>query len=132
MITGACLCGEVSFTFSEPLVGARYCHCENCRKFSGTSPAAWAMGNTGAMQKHGDALVKRWNSGRGLRCFCSACGCPVWFESLDFPDIVAVPLGTIDQGEVPPPEKHLWMDSKPDWCVVQDNLPKHPNYPGEE
>ena len=76
--------------------------------------------------------MRQFNSGQGLRCFCSQCGCAVWFESLDYPDIVAIPLGAIDTGTVPEPEMHLWLDSKPDWCQVLDDLPKHSTYPKGE
>ena len=89
------------------------------------------MASQSEMIKTGTEAVAHFNSGKGLRCYCTQCGCPVWFESLDFPDVVGIPLGIIDEGDVPPPERHLWMDSKPEWCQVLDDLPKHADYPGE-
>ena len=76
-----------------------------------------------------DVNVAKFNSGRGLRCFCSNCGSPVWFESLDYPEIVAIPLGVLDSGEIPAPEMHLWTQSKPTWCVINDELPQHETHP---
>ncbi len=124
MVKGSCLCGRVSFELDGELQAPRYCHCENCRKFSGTSPATWAMVNSSALQRDQTLPLGRFDSGRGIRCFCPQCGSPVWFESKDFPEIVGIPLGVIDEGEVPPPEMHLWVSSKPDWCVINDDLPK--------
>src|ERR1700729_2260108 len=46
MIKGSCLCGAVSFEIRGQLHSARYCHCTNCRKFSGTGYAAWGLAET--------------------------------------------------------------------------------------
>lgn len=129
MITGSCLCGQISFTLHGALTAPRYCHCTNCRKFSGTSPAAWAMANSAELQTQTQGDISEFNSGRGIRCFCSSCGSPVWFKSLDFPAIVGIPLGVLDQGAVPAPQMHLWFSSKPDWCEILDNKPKHAEGP---
>ena len=79
----------------------------------------------------GDNQVGRFNSGQGIRCFCQNCGSAVWFESIEFPDIVGIPLGAIDSGNPPPPEMHLWVSSKPDWCNILDTLPQHDTFPSE-
>ncbi len=130
MITGTCLCGAVKLRINGELHQPRYCHCGNCRKFAGSSPAAWALANAAELQhESAEGGVIKYNSGRGLRCFCGNCGGPVWFESLDFPEIVAVPLGIIDAGDVPSPTMHLWTDSKPSWCILDDSLDKHPQGP---
>ena len=80
----------------------------------------------------GEDCIAKFNSGRGIRCFCRLCGTPVWFESIDFPEIVGIPLGVIDSGDVPPPEMHLWVSSKPDWCNITDALPQHETHPTED
>lgn len=124
-VTGSCLCGENTFVLEGELTSPRYCHCDNCRKFSGTSPATWLMVDTGQLTiTQNNAPISEYNSGRGIRCFCSLCGSPLWFKSVDFPQIMALPLGVVDQGELPQPEMHLWFDSKPHWCMVNHSLPK--------
>lgn len=126
----SCLCGAVQFTINGDLKAPRYCHCRNCAKFAGTSPATWAMAEMAAIRlstPEGD--ISQFDSGKGLRCFCAQCGAPVWFRSLDFPDIVAIPLGVIDDGDVPAPEMHIWVQSKPDWCAISDALPQHATNP---
>lgn len=75
------------------------------------------------------ARVSKFNSGRGIRCFCSQCGSPLWFESIDHPEIVAIPLGVLDNADVPAPDMHLWVKSKPDWCAINDELPQHDGNP---
>lgn len=123
---GSCLCGATRFRLGGELRGVRYCHCGNCRKFAGTSPATWAMAERAELAVTASAApVGRYDSGRGIRCFCTACGSPLWFESLDYPHIIGIPLGVLDSGDVPPPEMHLWVDSRPAWDDIHDALPQH-------
>ena len=132
MIHGSCLCKSTTFTISGDLHSTRLCHCVNCTKFAGTSPAAWAMADISTLEvTTAGSSVSKFNSGRGLRCFCSNCGSPVWFESLDYPEIIGIPLGVVDSGEIPAPEKHLWTQSKPTWCGINDDLPQHKTHPAE-
>ena len=76
-----------------------------------------------------NAEISRFNSGLGIRCFCSRCGSPLWFESIDHPEIVAIPLGVLDDADVPAPDMHLWIQSKPEWCTITDDLPQHDTHP---
>ena len=36
-LTGACMCGAVTFAVSRPLVGALYCHCKRCQRRTGSA-----------------------------------------------------------------------------------------------
>jgi hypothetical protein len=73
--------------------------------------------------------VSRYVSGRGIRCFCSACGSPLWFESRESSDILALPMGIFDEGDLPRPAMHIWTGSKPAWCEILDDLPRHETDP---
>lgn len=130
MIEGSCLCGAITFTINGELQSPRFCYCLNCTKFAGTSPATWAMAETSKLSVNSsDAGVSKFNSGRGNRCFCSNCGSALWFESIEYPEITAIPLGALDKSELPKPEMHIWIQSKPTWCSINDDLPQHKTYP---
>lgn len=75
------------------------------------------------------AEVVRYNSGRGMRCFCPGCGSPLWFESLDFPEMSAIPLGVLDSDDIQAPVMHIWTRSMPVWSSIDDDLPQYPEYP---
>jgi len=124
MIDCSCLCKKITFQLDGNLQSVRLCYCTNCRKFAGTSPAAWAMANSADLSSPRDAAVGRFDSGKGIRCFCLDCGSPLWFESKDYPGIVGIPLGVVDTGDIPEPEKHLWVQSNPAWCSIIDDKPK--------
>ena len=129
MTHGSCLCGSVKLTLSGDMASARYCYCKHCTKFAGTAPATWAIAQMSDLEVSSQGQIAKFNSGKGLRCFCTKCGSPVWFESLDYPELVAIPLGVLDDGAIPAPEMHIWTGSKPAWCVISDTLPRHERYP---
>jgi len=130
MHQGSCLCGAISFSINGDLRSARYCYCSHCTKFAGTCPATWAITKTAKLKLADSGVrISKFNSGGGLRCFCAHCGSPVWFESLDYPEIVAIPLGVLDDDDIPAPKMHIWTRSKPGWCTIHDNLPQHDTNP---
>lgn len=126
----SCLCGGVTFQITGPLHSARYCHCANCRKFSGTGPAAWALAETAhVVMGAGSTPVTSYDSGAGRRVFCSVCGSPLWYEPAGLPQFRGIPLGVLDDGVIPKPQMHVWTRSKASWQSISDELPQHPTHP---
>ena len=126
MTKGSCLCKRVTFEVVGSIDHSRYCHCENCRKFSGTAQAAWGLASASAFTvAPSNPEVTRFDAGSGgLRVFCTSCGSPLWFEPAGMPEFVGIALGAIDDGEVTPPSVHLWTRSSPDWESINDDLPQ--------
>lgn len=130
MIKAGCLCGAVVFEIDEPVTHSRYCHCRNCRKFSGTAQAAWGLASAGAFRLTTSAAnIGKYDSGGGLRAFCTACGSSLWFEPAHMPEYIGVALGAIDEGEVTAPTMHVWTKSSPDWETIPVDLPRHDMHP---
>jgi hypothetical protein len=130
MIKGSCLSGAVSFEIQEPLRSVRYCHCTNCRKFSGMAYAAWGLAETSQLAITPSVPnVTKFNSGGGHRVFCAACGSPLWYEPVGRPQFRGIPLGAIDEGGVAKPEMHVWTKSKVSWASILDDLPQHEMHP---
>src|SRR5271154_4017081 len=130
MIKGSCLCGGVSYEISGLIHSPRYCHCGNCRKFSGTAYAAWGLVPTDQFTLASrQARVTKFDSGGGLRVFCTSCGSPLWFEPAGLSQFRGIPLGAIDDRGVPPPDMHVWVKSKVAWASISDDLPQHETHP---
>ncbi len=131
MIRGSCMCGTVVYEISGRIHSARYCHCSNCRKFSGTAYAAWGLVHTDELTiLAGQRGVTKYASGGGLRVFCTSCGSPLWYEPDGRPQFRGIPLGALDDGDVPKPEMHAWTRSKLPWASISDELPQHETHPG--
>ena len=127
---GSCLCKAVWFEIGGTVHNARYCHCSNCRKFSGTAYAAWGLVPTAQFTvTPPEGGVTKFDSGGGLRVFCSTCGTPLWYEPAGLPQYRGIPLGAIDDRDVPAPTMHVWTKSKAPWVSVADDLPQHDTHP---
>jgi hypothetical protein len=131
MLKGSCLCGVVALEIHGAIDGARFCHCESCRKFSGTACAAWGVVRANDLVvTRGAAGVSKFDSGGGLRVFCTTCGSALWYEPANLPAFRGVPLGVIDEGAVPAPTMHVWTRSRVPWATtIGDRLPQHETHP---
>jgi hypothetical protein len=126
----SCLCGINAFEIRGTIHNARYCHCGNCRKFSGAGYAAWGIVSTDHLElTSSDLNVTKYDSGGGLRVFCNSCGSPLWFEPADFPAIRGIPLGVIDDPEIAAPGMHVWTKSKVPWVSLPDDAEQHETHP---
>jgi hypothetical protein len=128
-IRGSCLCGGVHFSFSLPHVRFNYCHCESCRKTTGSSNAAnvfipltqfrWEEGET-LVSKFADSVAnpgfRRW--------FCSRCGGPVprLNRTAEF---MVVPAGLLNDPLPIRPERSIYWGEHADWLVSVDEIPKY-------
>ena len=127
---GSCLCGRVSLESRGTIHNGRICHCTNCRKFSGTASAAWGLVQADHLSVRGTEHVTKYDAGSGgLRVFCSSCGSPLWYEPANVPAFRGIPLGVIDEGDVPTPGMHVWTKSKVSWASMDDSLPRHETHP---
>jgi len=130
MYEGSCLCKSIKFAISGELFYGRYCHCEHCRKYSGTSGAAWSVAEASNFEiTKSDSEISGYDTGKGTRFFCSNCGSPVYSAPAGYPEIVGVPLGAIDSDNAPKPELRVWVRSAKDWEVIPEGLPQHDTHP---
>jgi|SRR5579859_327996 len=127
----SCLCGDVTYKITGKIHHVRFCHCTNCRKFSGTSHAAWGLTATADLCiDQPNPNITKYNAGSGSRVFCSRCGSPLWFEPDGLPQSRGIPLGVVDDHDaLPSPEMHVWTKSKVAWESILDGLPQHKTHP---
>jgi len=85
-IRGSCLCGRVRFEVDPPFIQASHCHCERCRKHSGTAVCTQARVLREQFRLlQGKELIKVYGKGEGaVKAFCSNCGSSLFGG--DWPD----------------------------------------------
>ena len=108
--TGKCLCGETTFTATGDPSPAHACHCDDCRRFTGS---AFIGVDFEALEISGPI---NWfqSSEWGERGSCGKCGSAMFWrlQNGDGPKVVSI--GSLDDAsDVPPIDKHYFADSIP-------------------
>jgi hypothetical protein len=133
VLEGSCLCGAVRYAIRGALGPIVCCHCDQCRKASGSAYAMNASVPAASFSfASGEALVARFESSPGtFRCFCSRCGSPVAKLEAGRPDEVRIRLGTLDGDPGARPIGRIFVASAP-WTVPADGLPRAEGAPTAE
>lgn len=124
-IKGGCLCGAVRYLAHGAPLNVRLCHCDRCRKASGGLAFGRAVFERERLEVTGETRAYP-SSPRLLRRFCPTCGTLVFAEPLDRPQYLSVSLATLDDPNALAPDMHIWCEDKPEWLVLGDGLPQHP------
>ena len=124
---GSCYCGAVEIEARGEPVDMGYCHCRNCRRYSGSPVNAftlWKIDNV-KVTRGGDSLGKFKSSEMSVRCYCTKCGGNVLVEH------AAIGLIDIPAGVLPTlafaPTLHLNYDETV--LPMKDGLPKLKDFP---
>ena len=121
MLSGTCLCGNVTFSLNAHPRDAGYCHCNQCRKQSGHY---WACGTVDLSDIDVQGAVK-WFAASAIatRGFCPTCGSFLFWKGNDATEI-GVSLGLIDGPTGIAMEKHIFVAFKGDYYDITDDLPQ--------
>lgn len=105
-VTGGCLCGSLRIVAVGRPYRVGICHCLDCRKHHGALFHASAVFPADAVTVTGAA-----GDYHG-RCFCPACGSPVFGRS---GDEVQVNLGALDVPDLFKPTYEQWTVRREGW-----------------
>lgn len=128
-IQGSCLCGGVRFEIDRAIGPVEYCHCNRCRKVSGSSALLSLVVRREDYRFLSGADLLRSYSAPILYAppayatlFCSRCGClvpPATFEG----EMLEIPVGLFDADPGVRADKHIMVDFAPPWDPIRDALP---------
>jgi hypothetical protein len=121
LMEGGCLCGKIRYgvTGEPTLVGV--CHCNDCRKFSGSAFSFLVAIDRGAFELRGTLKTYRSiaESGRPiLRSFCPDCGSSIVEESASHPGHMIVNAGTLDLPTSLSPSIELYTENALPWIQL--------------
>lgn len=127
----SCLCGAVQYSTRGTIEGIDHCHCSMCRRSHGS-----AFSTYGRIVKEdlvidaGNDQVERYQSSDAVtRSFCRTCGSSLFFKHAGADAFEFIAIGTLDEDPGGRPETHIFVGSKADWYVIEDDLPQHEEYP---
>lgn len=121
--SGKCLCGAITYEAEgSPLVVAQ-CHCDECRRLSGTGHTIGAMFPFTSVTLRGSVNTFKYRSAKGsevTKAFCATCGSPIYGTNSQTPDHLTLTLGSMDDASDLKIEVVIFERDKPHW----DELPE--------
>ena len=125
MLTGACLCGAVSYQIDGRISVIWYCHCSKCRKTSGSAFRAGCVCKGERFRwVRGQESIAEYLSPSGYRTrFCRTCGSTVPSEPSGT-DYVWLPVGGLNGDPQSRASHHIFVGSKAAWFEISDDLPQ--------
>lgn len=128
---GSCLCGAVAFEIEGEFEDFYLCHCERCRKDTGSAHAANLFSSTAKISwLSGEDKVKRFDyrSEGHIKSFCTICGSAmpnIQFEG----KLLVVPAGCIDGNLDLRPQGHIFCSHRANWDHDLELLPAFDELP---
>lgn len=120
--TGGCLCGKIRYRVTaDPRV--HYCHCDMCRRATGSAFAVLAWVSSGSVSWLGEAPTVRRSSPIAERGFCQACGSPLTLSYDADPGQIALHIGTFDRPGELEPHHNYGSSQRLGWVCCGVDLP---------
>ncbi|HKS56732.1 MAG TPA: GFA family protein [Steroidobacteraceae bacterium] len=123
---GACLCGAVRFEVTGDFERFYLCHCQHCRKDTGSAHAANLFSSTAALKwLAGEGQVRVFNlpGTRHRHAFCSTCGSALPDVQMDGA-LLKVPAGSLDSPVTVRPDAHIFCASRASWDDALERIPE--------
>ena len=129
-LTGSCLCGSVRIQVADRFGFVGYCHCSECRKWSGSAFATGALVSPEDFSiASGEALVSYYDSSeQTVLGFCSKCGSSLFSKKPQLGKYI-IRLGILDDAPTKRPDVHIFAASKAPWFEITDQLHKFDTAP---
>ena len=130
--TGKCLCGAVSYTCSGEPVFAGNCHCNDCKKSTGSgyAPVLFFVEEAVSVTGKVKYFSKPGGSGQLVsRGFCPDCGSPILSKVEMLPGMTGIKAGTLDDPSFYTPGMNVYTCRAEVWDVMDPKLPKFEEMP---
>lgn len=131
---GSCLCHEITFEIDGDFESFFLCHCERCRKDTGSAHAANLFSSTAKLEwLSGKNKVKTFNfkSEGHIKSFCSECGSALPNIQMDGA-LLVVPAGCLDSDLGIKPQGHIYMANKANWDEGLEKVPHFTKLPNRD
>lgn len=121
--TGRCLCGAVRYAFEGEPNWQGHCHCESCRRATGSPFTSFLAVDHSRFRWTGTAPAMRPSSPGVERGFCPACGTPMAYQSAARSHEIDLYAATLDNPAAYEPTFHAHWNERLPWLHIADGLP---------
>jgi hypothetical protein len=128
---GSCLCGAVTFEVEGEFERFYFCHCEYCRKDTGSAHAANLFSSSAALTwTSGKEKVTQFDltGTRHSKAFCCVCGSALPKIQMDG-QLLAVPAGSLNSEVRVTPDAHIFVSSRASWDAALEHVPTFAKLP---
>ena len=130
--SGECLCGSVKYTITSPPVRMGQCHCDDCRKSTGTGHSSNAFFKKDDVVIEGETNNYSSVTDTGskiTRYFCPQCGSRLFATSNVVTDVISVSAGTLEDSAWFKPGAIVYNKRKPKWDFMDKSIPAFDEMP---
>ena len=122
-LRGSCLCGGVEFELAEAPETLRYCHCESCKKLSGSIGTVNGRVPSNAIRiLAGKELLQTFQPAEGsAKTFCRTCGSNLFGGGWPDSETTSVRASALDDPVDARPSAHLFVRSVAAWETLPDD-----------
>ena len=122
-LRGSCLCGGVEFELAEAPETLRYCHCESCKKLSGSIGTVNGRVPSNAIRiLEGKELLQTFQPAEGsAKTFCRTCGSNLFGGGWPNSATTSVRASALDDPFEARPSAHLFVRSVAAWETLPDD-----------
>lgn len=123
--SGRCACGAFSYEVKGPPVVVAQCHCDECRRISGTGHTIGAMFSLESLILNGKIGKFKYISNNGsevTKGFCPSCGSPIFGMNTQSPNHVTLSLGTMDDAADLAVQVVIYARDKKHWDQLDDSV----------
>jgi hypothetical protein len=114
---GQCLCGAVRFAARDVPDTFGACHCEMCRRWTGSALLGVTVPADKVIWEGREAIATIQSSAWAERAWCNKCGTGLWFRvtaESEYSDSLEIPLGLFDDANGLQMTSEIYIDHKPD------------------
>lgn len=125
VFSGKCLCGNVSYQCHSEPKAIFNCHCEDCRRATGSVFGTNLFVPEAKVEISGEVSSYSHISDSGstmTKRFCPNCGSLLFGSNTAKPNVVSIRAGTVDQLALIKPQINLFMDKKVPSTSIDENL----------
>lgn len=127
--TGGCACGEVRYACSDAPRIVGHCHCEDCRRSSGTGHTTHVVVEEAAFRLTGplSTYERVGDSGQAVtRAFCPRCGSQIYSRYAVRQGTLHVRASSLDEPAFLSPDLIVYASRQLRWDLMDPSLPAFP------
>src|SRR5262245_33700698 len=122
VLTGNCMCGAVTWTYSGETTRNLVCQCTDCQRAT-SAPITAYLGMKQEQLKWSGEIVPYESSPGTFRGFCPSCGTRLYFRSDRWPSEVHVHAATMTDPNTYRPSAQTFVPSRAKWLDQLSSIP---------